>query len=83
MAHEQDRQGEGRPPASPDVRARRRDARRRASLKDRLWGEGVADEQAEMWIARWEAEAARRNVPRDDAFWRLAAEWIDEARGAS
>jgi hypothetical protein len=58
------------------------DARRRADLKDRLWGEGVADDQAEAWIDRWEAGAAARGLPRDAEFWRLAGEWIDRERGA-
>jgi len=60
----------------------RTDARRRADLKDRLWGEGVTDDLAETWIARWEAEAVARGIPRDAAFWRMAAGWIDRERGA-
>jgi hypothetical protein len=59
------------------------DARRRAALKDRLWGVGVSDDLAEAWIVRWEAEAARRGLKRDAQYWRLAADWIDRERGAS
>lgn len=60
-----------------------RQARHRAALKDRLWGEGVSDDLAEMWIARWEAEAARRGLRRNVAYWREAGDWIDRERGAS
>jgi hypothetical protein len=56
---------------------------RRQALKDGLWGEGVADDLAEHWIARWEIEAARRQLPRDERYWELAADWIAEERGAS
>ena len=59
------------------------DARRRAALKERLWGAGVSDDLAEAWIVRWEAEAARLGLQRDADYWRLAAEWIDRERGAS
>jgi hypothetical protein len=61
----------------------RRQARYRAQLKDRLWGEGVPDDQAEEWIALWEAEAARRGLPRNRAYWLAAGDWIDRERGAS
>lgn len=57
--------------------------RGRAALKERLWGEGVSDDLAEAWIARWESEAVRRGLKRDATYWHLAAEWIDEERGAS
>ena len=55
----------------------------RDRLKDELWGQGVADDQAEAWIARWEREAASPDRPRDEAYWRAAFEWIDRERGAS
>jgi hypothetical protein len=55
----------------------------RAALKDRLWGVGVSDDLAEMWIVRWEAEAARRGLSRDERYWELAGDWIDIERGAS
>ncbi len=59
------------------------DARRRAALKQRLWGVGVSDDLAEAWIVRWEAEGARLKLRRDADYWRLAAAWIDRERGAS
>jgi len=59
------------------------EAARRAALKDGLWAEGVPDDQAEAWIERWTAEADRRGLARDEAWWRLAAEWIARERGAS
>ena len=58
-------------------------AAHRAALKERLWGEGVPDDVAEAWIARWEAEAEGRGLPRDDEYWLLAADWIATERGAS
>lgn len=52
----------------------------RAALKDALWGMGIPDADAETWIARWEAEAARTGVdPADAAYWDLARAWIDRA----
>jgi hypothetical protein len=56
---------------------------RRQALKDGLWGEGVPDDLAENWIARWDIEAARRQLPHDERYWELAADWIAEERGAS
>jgi hypothetical protein len=54
----------------------------RHALKDELWGMGVSDEQAEAWIARWDAEAIRRGIaPDDPSYWPDALAWIDETRG--
>jgi len=54
----------------------------RQALKDELWGMGVADDQSEAWIRRWEDEAARRGLtPDDPAYWPGALAWIDETRG--
>ena len=55
----------------------------RDRLKDDLWAEGVSDDLAEQWIARWEEEAAPRDVPRDASYWANARAWIDRERGAS
>lgn len=55
----------------------------RHALKEELWGQGVADDLAEALIARWEASAESRAVPRDGGYWRRALEWIDRERGAS
>ena len=54
----------------------------RQALKDELWSMGVTDEQAERWIGRWEAEAARRGLPPGDpSYWAEGLAWIDELRG--
>ena len=55
----------------------------RDALKEELWGQGVSDDLAEAWIARWEASAASHDAPHDGLFWRRALEWIDRERGAS
>jgi hypothetical protein len=59
------------------------DARRRDTLKERLWGVGVSDDLAEAWIVKWEAEAARLGLHRDAGYWRRAWAWIDRERGTS
>jgi hypothetical protein len=55
----------------------------RDALKENLWGQGVSDDLAEAWIARWEADPSSQAIPRDKAYWIRAMEWIDRERGAS
>ena len=63
-----------------DEAAPEQDPRQR--VKDELWGMGVTDAQAERWIERWRAEAARRGLASDDpSFWDRGLAWIDETRG--
>jgi hypothetical protein len=53
-------------------------AARRAANVRRLEGEGMSAEQAEAWIARWEAVTEGR--PHDQASWQAGREWIASQR---
>ena len=56
------------------------DARRSAHVS-RLRNRGVPEDRAEAWCDAWEAEAARRCIPRDEAtYWSQGGDWIAEQR---
>jgi hypothetical protein len=56
----------------------RLDAARRAAFLVRLVREGELPDQAEAWIARWEAEATAEGRPRDGRYWDDGYRWIAE-----
>lgn len=58
----------------------RLDAARSAATLARLTGEGVSQERATEWMARWEAEAARRGLARDGRFFDVGYDWIATER---
>lgn len=44
--------------------------------RNRLIGEGVPEDRADALIAAWDAEAARRGLPRGLGYYDGAWEWI-------
>jgi hypothetical protein len=55
---------------------------RRDAIRNTLTGSGMPLETAERWCDAWETEAAGRELPRDGAYWTVAAEWIAAERAA-
>ena len=65
--------------------ARRADAERiyqagRATIRNRLIGDGLLEVTAEDWIARWEAHATQDGLQRDGHYWESGWKWISEQR---
>ena len=56
------------------------DQARHAATRSRLIGEGVTEETADVWIAAWEAPAARDGLERGSAYWQAGWEWIAAQR---
>ena len=58
----------------------RLDATRHAATRQRLIGQGVTEATADAWIAAWEAQAARDELPRDGRYWERGWVWISAER---
>ena len=51
-----------------------------AATRNRLIGEGVTEQDADAWIAAWEADADRNGLERGVAYWQSAWAWIAARR---
>jgi hypothetical protein len=55
---------------------------RRAAVRNSLTDYGMSLGDAERWCDSWEAEAARRELPKDRDYWTVGSAWIAEQRAA-
>ncbi len=57
---------------------------RRDAIASRLTGSGISEDEAERWLAAWEARAALSGLDaKDRDFWEAGADWIAIGRRTS
>jgi hypothetical protein len=54
---------------------------RRNAIRNSLMDVGIAQQAAEEWCDRWEAEAERRGLERGPDYWKDGRKWIWENKG--
>lgn len=54
---------------------------RRDAIASRLMGSGISQDDAERWLAAWEARAALSGLDANDRdYWQAGADWIEIGR---